>query len=163
MAGVKDFKIDHPLDPANKYLVHASVESSEMKTIYDGSVMLDRSGEAVVQLPDWFEAMNTSFRYQLTAIGAPSPGLHIAQKISENRFKIAGGAPGVEVCWQVTGVRQDSFAKANPLIVEQPKSADERGYYIHPELYGASEERGIEWARHPQLMRQLRDLSVNAK
>ncbi len=29
-AGVKDFKIDHPLDPTNKYLYHSSVESSEM-------------------------------------------------------------------------------------------------------------------------------------
>lgn len=35
-ASTKHFRIDHSLDPANKYLVHASVESSEMKNIYDG-------------------------------------------------------------------------------------------------------------------------------
>jgi hypothetical protein len=38
-AGTKDFKIDHPLDPANKYLVHASVESSEMMNIYTGATI----------------------------------------------------------------------------------------------------------------------------
>jgi hypothetical protein len=156
-AGTKDFKIDHPLDPANKYLFHASVESSEMKNIYDGTVVLDGSGQAVVELPDWFEALNGSFRYQLTAIGAPSPGLYIAQKIVGNRFTIAGGAPGVEVSWQVTGVRQDRFATANPLVVEHAKDEREHGYYIHPELYGAPEEKGIEWARHPELMRRLKE------
>ena len=33
-AGAKDFEIDDPLDPANKYLDHASVESSGMVNIY---------------------------------------------------------------------------------------------------------------------------------
>jgi len=157
-AGTKDFKIDHPLDPANKYLLHASVESSEMKNIYDGTVVLDENGQAVVRLPDWFEAANSSFRYQLTAIGAPSPGLYISQKISNNRFRIAGGKPGVEVSWQVTGVRQDVYATAHPLVVEQEKNVRERGYYIHPELYGAPEEKSVEWARNPAWMQQVKDL-----
>jgi hypothetical protein len=154
-AGTKDFKIDHPLDPANKYLVHASVESSEMKNLYDGTAILDENGEAIVQLPAWFEAMNGNFRYQLTALGAPSPGLYIAEKISQHHFKIAGGKPGAEVSWQVTGVRQDAYAKANPLVVEEQKQERERGYYIHPELYGAPEEKGIEWARNVAWMLQL--------
>ena len=157
-AGTKDFKIDHPLDPANKYLLHASVESSEMKNIYDGRVVLDGRGEAMVQLPDWFEATNGNFRYQLTAIGAPSPGLYIAQEVSGNHFKIAGGTPGVGVSWQVTGVRQDAYAKANPLVVEQKKDVRERGYYIHPELYGAPAEKGIEWARNSAWMQRVREL-----
>ena len=157
-AGTKDFKIDHPLDPANKYLLHASVESSEMKDIYDGTVTLDGKGEAVVQLPTWFEAVNGNFRYQLTALGAPSPGMYIAQKISNNRFRIAGGMPGVEVSWQVTGVRQDAYAKAHPMVVEEEKNQHERGYYIHPELYGAPEEKGVEWARNPAWMLQVREL-----
>jgi len=157
-AGKKDFKIDDPLDPANKYLLHASVESSEMKNIYDGTVILDAKGQAVVQLPDWFEAVNGNFRYQLTALGAPSPGLYIAQKISNNRFKIAGGAPGVEVSWQVTGIRQDAYAKADPMVVEQEKNPQERGEYIHPELYGAPEEKSIEWARNPAWRMQVQEL-----
>src|SRR5580692_7585198 len=68
-ASTKDFKIDHPMDPANKYLVHASVESSEMKNIYDGNVTTDGQGRATVRLPEWFEVLNTDFRYQLTVIG----------------------------------------------------------------------------------------------
>ena len=35
------FKIDHPLDPANKYLYHSFVESPDMKNVYDGVVVLD--------------------------------------------------------------------------------------------------------------------------
>ena len=162
-AGTKDFKIDHPIDPANKYLVHASVESSEMKNIYDGTIVLGGNGQAVVELPDWFEAVNGNFRYQLTAIGAPSPGLYIAQKLAGNRFTIAGGTPGVEVSWQVTGVRHDRFADANPLVVEPAKSERERGYYIHPELYEQPEEKSIEWARHPELMERMRERRTKAE
>jgi len=156
-AGTKDFLIDHPLDPANQYLYHASVESSEMMNIYTGNVTLDTSGAAVVQLPVWFETLNGDFRYQLTAVGAPAPGLYIAQEISGNRFRIAGGSPGLKVSWQVTGVRQDAYAKAHPLQVEVQKPQKERGYYIHPELYGAPEEKQIEWARQPELMKRLKD------
>lgn len=157
-AHTKDFKIDHPLDPANKYLFHASVESSEMKNIYDGIVILDASGDAVVELPGWFEALNTDFRYQLTAIGQPSPGLYIAREISGGSFQIAGGLPGTKVSWQVTGVRQDPYAKAHPLIVEQEKEDRLKGFYIQPELYGQPEEKQIEWARHPQMMKQIKEM-----
>ena len=154
-SGVKDFLIDHPLDAANKYLYHSSVESSEMMNIYTGNVVLDAGGEAVVQLPDWFESLNTDFRYQLTAIGAPGPNLYIAQEVQGNSFRIAGGSPGMKVSWQVTGIRQDAYAKAHPLQVEVDKPEKERGYYIHPELYGQPKEKGVEWAHHPQQMRQL--------
>src|SRR5208337_3603663 len=138
-AGTKDFQIDHPLDPANKYLVHASVESSEMKNIYDGNVTTDGQGHATVQLPEWFEALNTDFRYQLTVIGQFAQAI-VAREIEHNQFEIRTSAPNVKVSWQVTGVRQDAYAKANPLVVEQEKDARLRGFYIHPELYGAPEE-----------------------
>jgi hypothetical protein len=136
-AGVKDFKIDHPLDPTNKYLYHSSVESSEMMNIYTGNAILDNSGEAVVSLPKWFEALNADFRYQLTAVGAAAPNLHVDQEIANHRFSIAGGAPGMKVSWQVTGVRHDAYAKAHPLAVEVRKSDKERGHYLHPDAYGA--------------------------
>lgn len=157
-ATVKDFKIDHPLDPANKYLFHSSVESSEMMNIYTGNVVLDGSGQATIELPDWFEALNRDFRYQLTAIGKPGPGLYVADKISGSHFSIAGGAPGAEVSWQVTAVRQDAYAKAHPLVVEQEKEAQLKGFYIHPELYGAPEEKQVEWARNPEWMRSIKEL-----
>jgi hypothetical protein len=145
------FQIDHPLDPAGKYLFHSFVESPDMKNIYDGVVVLDAQGEAEVTLPSWFDALNTDFRYQLTAIGASGPDLYIAEEIRTNRFKIAGGKPHMKVCWQVTGVRQDALAKAHPIPVEQDKPTQEQGYYRHPELYGESEQKSIVRARYPEL------------
>ncbi|MCK4512613.1 hypothetical protein KAW64_12790, partial [bacterium] len=92
-ADIKNFKIDHPLDPANKYLLHSCVESDEMTNVYSGNVTLDARGEAQVELADWFEALNGDFRYQLTCVGAFAP-VYVAEKISGNRFRIAGGEPG---------------------------------------------------------------------
>ncbi|MHC4424935.1 MAG: hypothetical protein ACYSYV_02435, partial [Planctomycetota bacterium] len=95
------FQIDHPLDPENKYLQHSFVESPDMMNVYNGNVTLDENGQVVVQLPEYFEALNRDFRYQLTCIGGFAP-VYIAKKISDNRFKIAGGKSGMEVSWQVT-------------------------------------------------------------
>lgn len=159
-AGTKDFKIDHPLDPANKYLVHSSVESSEMKNIYDGVVTTDAQGTATVQLPEWFEVLNTDFRYQLTVIGVFAQAI-VSREIQNDQFEIRTNLPSVKVSWQVTGVRQDAYAKAHPLVVEEEKNARLKGFYIHPELYGASEEKQIEWARHPQMMKRIKE--VHAK
>lgn len=150
------FRIDHPLDPANKYLVHSFVESSEMKNMYDGVAVLNAKGEANVKLPAWFEALNGEFRYQLTAIGAPAPNLHIAAKIRKNSFKIAGGKKGTQVSWQVTGNRKDRWAQRNRITPEEKKSAREKGHYLHPRLFGKAEDKGVEWARHPELMKTLR-------
>ncbi|MEN8164983.1 MAG: hypothetical protein ABFS37_12700, partial [Acidobacteriota bacterium] len=132
--GGGSFKIDHPLDPENKYLSHSFVESPDMMNVYNGNVVLDAEGRAVIQLPDWFEVLNRDFRYQLTPIGAPGPNLYVASEVSGNQFEIAGGAPGMTVSWQVTGIRHDPWAEANRIQVEQDKPADERGKYLHPEV-----------------------------
>jgi hypothetical protein len=150
-------KIDHPLDPANKYLNHSIVESPDMMTIYNGIAIMSDGGEVVVRLPDWFDALNKDFRYQLTAIGAPGPNLYIAEEVSSNRFKIAGGTPGMKVSWQVTGIRQDAFANANRTLIEEKKPEEERGYYLHPELFNQPEEKSIEWARNPEMMRMNKE------
>jgi hypothetical protein len=147
------FKIDHPLDPANKYLYHSFVESPDMMNIYNGVVTLDENGLATVTLPDWFESLNQDFRYQLTAIGAPGPNLHIAAKVQNNSFKIGGGQPGMEVSWQVTGIRHDAWANAHRVQVEVEKTGVERGTYIHPELFGAPKEKSALAAHHPELNR----------
>jgi hypothetical protein len=129
-----NFKIDHPLDPANKYLYHSFVESPDMKNVYDGMVVLNKKGEAVVELPDYFEALNQDFRYQLTSIGRFMP-LYIATEIKGNKFTIAGGKPGAKVSWQVTGIRHDAYAEAHRIQVEENKTGKERGTYMHPELF----------------------------
>src|SRR5689334_9343695 len=114
------FTIDHPLDPRNKKLSHSFVESPDMKNIYDGIATLDKNGEAIIRLPDWFQALNRDFRYQVTCIGTPAP-VYIAQEIRNNTFKIAGGHAGSRISWQVTGTRHDAYANANRITVEEKK------------------------------------------
>jgi hypothetical protein len=141
--GSLSFKIDHPLDPENQYLYHSGVESPDMMNIYNGNVTLDDNGEAWITMPDWFEALNRDFRYQLTPLGGPGPNLYIAQEIRDNRFQIAGGAPGMKVSWQVTGIRHDPYAEASRIPVEEEKPAEERGVYLHPDAYGQPETMGL--------------------
>jgi hypothetical protein len=141
--GAGSFKIDHPLDPANKYLYHSFVESPDMKNIYDGVATLDARGEAWVEMPAYFEALNRDFRYQLTALDAPAPSLHVASRIEGNRFKLAGGQAGQQVSWQVTGTRKDAYAEAHRIVPEVDKPASERGKYLHPTLFGKPESMAI--------------------
>ncbi len=155
---VKDFKIDHPLDPANKYLVHTSVESSEMMNIYSGNVVTDELGLATVTLPDWFQAENTDFRYQLTVLGGRFAQAIVSKEIVKNQFTISTNASNVKVSWQITAVRQDNYAKAHPLIVEQQKPAHERGFYQNPELFGQPAEKQTEWGRHPRQMQHMKEI-----
>ncbi len=150
------FKIDHPLDPENKYLSHSFVESPDMKNLYDGTVTTDANGDAEVTLPDWFAALNRDFRYQLTCIGVFAQAI-IAEEIKDNRFKIKTSLPNVKVSWQVTGTRQDAWANQNRVPVEELKPAIERGFYQNPTAFGQPEERGIEWARRPEQMRQMKE------
>jgi hypothetical protein len=156
--GGGSFKIDHPLDPESKYLQHSFVESPDMMNVYNGNVELDAEGEAWVQLPAYFQALNMDFRYQLTALGAPGPNLYIAEKISDNRFKIAGGQPNMEVSWQVTGIRQDAWAQANRIQVEVDKNETEQGSYLYPEAYGLDATRSVEYARDPDMVQQRLDM-----
>ncbi|KPK97946.1 MAG: hypothetical protein AMJ90_10130 [candidate division Zixibacteria bacterium SM23_73_2] len=153
--GGGSFKIDHPLDPENKYLFHSFVESPDMMNVYNGNIVLDARGEVTVQLPAYFEALNRDFRYQLTAIGAPGPNLYISQEISGNSFKIAGGEPGMKVSWQVTGIRHDKFAEANRIQVEVDKPAEEQGKYLHPETYNLAEEYDIHYEQQKQMKERL--------
>jgi hypothetical protein len=161
-ADAKDFKIDHPSDPANKYLVHASIESSEMVNIYSGNVTTDELGLATVQLPSWFETLNGDLRYQLTVVGRRAQAW-IAQEVKDGKFQIASDATNTKVSWQITGVRQDAYAKAHPLVVEQSKNARERGFYKHPELYGQPAQKQTEWGRNPELMRRAEAMRAAQK
>jgi hypothetical protein len=131
------FKIDDPMDPGNKYLYHSFVESPDMMDVYNGSVMTDKHGKAVVTLPDYFEKLNRDFRYQLTAIGTFAQAT-VINEIENNQFTIRTSKPGVKVSWQVTGIRQDAYAKAHPLKVEEEKPAGEQGRYLHPEVMDSS-------------------------
>jgi hypothetical protein len=143
------FKIDHPLDPAGKYLQHSFVESPDMKNVYDGVVRLDAGGEATVELPAYFGILNRDLRYQLTALGSGAPDLHVKSEVADGRFMIAGGRAGQQVCWQVTGIRDDPFAKQHPIVVEEAKGAADNGTYLHPELYRQPTHRSLDHRLRP--------------
>jgi hypothetical protein len=156
------FQIDHPADPAGKYLNHSFVESSERKNVYDGVAVLDRRGEATVRLPSWVEAVNRDFRYQLTPIGRPAPDLHVGRPLSRGRFGIAGGRRGLRVSWQLTGVRKDAWARANPIDVEERKTGVERGTYLHPTLHGQPESMNVDRARNPERAQRIDEMRQRA-
>lgn len=141
-AATKNFKIDHPLDPLNKYLQHSCIESDVRMNIYKGRVTTDGKGYAWVQLPSYFEALNKNIEYHLTVIGQFAQAI-VGEEVQGNRFLIRTDKPNVKVSWQVLGERQDAYARAHPLIVEEEKLGDERGKYLHPVEHGAPPEMGI--------------------
>jgi hypothetical protein len=157
VTGLKAFHMDHPLDPANKYLNHFSIESNEVLDTYSGNITTDASGTAKVELPEYFEALNKNYRYQLTVIGQFAQAI-IWQKIERNSFVIKTDKPDVEVSWQVTGVRSDAYVKAHPMAVEEDKPAQERGHYLTPEVFGQPEEMSMAWLYHGELMREAKEL-----
>jgi hypothetical protein len=161
-SGTKSFRIDHPDDPANKYLLHYAAESPEVINFYSETVTLDERGEAVVELPHYFAKINTRPRYQLTAVGAPMPMLHVAEEIDEAAliagaaagpgettpicsFRIAGGKPGAKVSWRVEALRNDRWVQQRGAPVEIEKEGPEKGTYQHPELYGQPPEMGMNY------------------
>ncbi len=147
--GSGTFMIDHPLDPENKYLYHSFVESPDMMNIYNGNVTTDATGYATVTLPDYFEALNKDFRYQLTVIGQPAQAW-ISKKISDNHFEIKTDKPGVEISWQVTGVRHDKYADAHRVVPEVDKEKQYKGYYLHAAEWGMPADKSIDAVTAPK-------------
>ncbi len=146
-SGTKSFRIDHPLDPENKYLLHYSTESPFPQNFYTGNVVTDGKGYAWVQLPDYFDDINTECKYQLTVVDdADTNGfvqVKVSKEIRANRFQIRTSVPNTKVSWRVDANRNDRYVRfAKPKDVVE-KEGTERGSYQHPELYGLGPERGI--------------------
>jgi hypothetical protein len=150
--GGGSFRIDHPLDPAHRVLQHSFVESPDMLNIYNGVAAADARGQATVELPAWFMALNRDFRYQLTPIGEFAP-LFVESEITDGRFTFAGAKPGQRVSWQVTGIRQDAWANANRIEVEIDKTGSQAGKYLHPEAHGKPASAGVDYARRERMMK----------
>ncbi|MEP6673935.1 MAG: hypothetical protein ABJA78_02225 [Ferruginibacter sp.] len=136
------FKIDHPQDPENKYLVHSFVESPDMMNVYNGNIITGSDGKATVTLPTYFEAENIDFKYQLTVIGQFAQAI-VAKEIAQNSFIIETSKPNVKVSWMVTGVRNDRFAQRNRVVPEVAKLPEDRGKYLNPDVYDLPAERAI--------------------
>ena len=70
---------------------------------------------------------------------------YIAQEVNGNTFRIAGGKAGMKVSWQITGIRQDAYAVTNGIKVEERKTGEDIGRYLHPEAFGLPESRQINY------------------
>jgi hypothetical protein len=63
---------------------------------------------------------------------------------------------------------QDAWANAHRIPVEVEKAQADRGFYLHPELFGAPPEKSIALAHHPMMQKLLKQqaaakLNVSAK
>jgi hypothetical protein len=143
-SGSKPFLIDHPLDPSNRILMHAALEAPEVLNVYSGTVTIGKNGNARVQLPSYFLALNKGdYRYQLTCVGGYSP-VYVAKEIGESAaFEVAGGVPGLKVSWQVLAVRNDPRMRLRPFVAEQDKAPSQRGKYFDPRSYGLGADKAI--------------------
>ncbi len=141
--GTKAFRIDHPSDPENKYLLHYCSEGPEPLNIYRGNVETDAAGFAVISLPPYFEDINRDATYQLTVIDSSDDWVlaKVVQGVTNNAFTIRTSKPGVHVSWEVQGVRNDLYTRHYGAPVEVDKTDKDRGTYQHPELYGQPRER----------------------
>jgi hypothetical protein len=154
--GTKPFKIDNPLDPAKQYLYHYAVESPQVQNMYNGTIVLDAQGEARVTLPDYFSAVNRGeFQYQLTALGAPMPNPYIAEELTGDHFKIAGGVAGKKVSWLIFGQRNDPWLRDHPQADVVDKPADEAGTYLYPQGYGQPETSSVDYTHTQPLTSTL--------
>jgi hypothetical protein len=138
--GGGSFKIDHPLDPENKYLYHSFVESPDMMNIYNGNVTTDANGYATITMPDYFEALNRDFRYQLTVIDENDDmevflWAKVVREVKDNQFTLRSSRGNLKVSWQVTGIRQDAWAQKNRIPNSIEKPAAEKGTLLHPEAF----------------------------
>ena len=143
--GVKAFTMDYPLDPTNKTLMHAAIESNEVLNSYSGNVVTDASGKATVSLPEYFEAINKDFRYQLTVVGGTFAQAIISKEVRNNKFEIATNQPNVKVSWEVKGVRNDKHMQQNPFKAVEEKNTDQKGKYLDPKSWGAPESKGVSY------------------
>ena len=106
-----------------------------MKNIYDGVVRTDGRGYATVRLPRWFQALNQSYRYQLTTIRSFARAI-VWREVRRNSFVIRTTSPRVKVSWQVTGVRHDAYARAHRIKVDIAKARADRGRFLTPRELG---------------------------
>ena len=76
--------------------------------------------------------------------------------MKQNHFVIATSEPDTKVSRQVTGVCQDAYSKAHPLVVEASKTGREKGRYLNPIEHGQPASAGAAY----ELQAQARALAA---
>ena len=121
------FKIDHPIEPETKNLVHSFVESPEMRNVYYGRAVT-HDGTASIGLPDWWVTLNGSnkeeYNYSLTTIGKYSR-LFISKEIENNQFEVSSLDGDCTFSWTISAIRHDTYAESNRIQVEKNKTQEE--------------------------------------
>jgi hypothetical protein len=121
VAGLKNFRIPHPLDE-KKWLFHSCVEGPEAAVFYRGEAETV-DGKAEITLPDYFESLVMQGRrtIHLTELyedeDEPVFGNFLAAgRINNGKFMVRSSTPTVKFYWEVKAVRGD----IDPLEVERP-------------------------------------------
>ncbi len=144
-SGVKPFRIDHPFDPENKYLLHYASESPVPQNFYVGNVITDARGYAWVELPEYFSEISANFKYQLTVVGKSFAQAVVWDEITNNRFQVRTSEPNIKVSWRVDADRNDLYVRNRPPKDVVDKEGREKGMYQHPEFYNLGPERGMNY------------------
>lgn len=134
--------VDHPDAPATHWYQQAMVGSFERLTVISGNVRTGANGRATIRVPALFAKLHRDFRYQLTPLG-DTTRLFVSQTLKNARFVIQANTSGLDVSWQVTGVRDDPSARAQPFNVDAQKKGAAAGRYLEPSLYGQSMSRSV--------------------
>jgi hypothetical protein len=111
--GTKNFRIAHPVDAADRDLVHAALEGPEAAVFYRGEAFL-RDGMAEVVLPRYFEALTRDDARTITVTplfrdDEPVSAL-AATVVRDGRFRvraITAGNPAQPFHWEVKATRAD--------------------------------------------------------
>jgi hypothetical protein len=105
----KTFVIDHPLDAANKYLVHTCLEGPEVGVYYRGKGEIVNGTSVVIHLPEYFGALcngSGDATVQITHIYDGKVKVFSASEVDleNNAFTVYGGENG-RFNWLVHGKR----------------------------------------------------------
>lgn len=124
--GSGTFKIDHPLDPENKHLIHGFVEAPRYDLIYRGSVKLvDGVGVVNIDLASnmtegTFAALTQNVQV-VSLNNYDGFGRVRAGKVVDGKFHIYAEDPtsSDEIAWVVMGERNDEFIRERDPWVEK--------------------------------------------
>jgi hypothetical protein len=85
----------------------------------------------------------------------------VSSEIKDNQFSIKTDKPNVKVSWQVTGIRQDPYANAHRIPVEENKPADEKGKYLYPTEYGQPESKGVFYEQRQRIEQMMQQATAS--